>query len=501
EENKKLALEAAQKSIVLLKNENNILPLSKEINTIAVIGPNANDEEVLYGNYNGFPSDPITPLEGLRRKFPNKNIIFEPGCSIAENIYSFNIIPSSCFFTNNDKSQNGLLGEYYDNVDFSGEPKFERIDKDIHFNWGDSSPIENSISSQFSVRWNGYLVPEKSGKYALGASGLDGFQLTYEDSILVKFQTTHGAHKVYNLVELNAGQQYKIKLEFKGSNRYSFIQLLWANANENLEERAIEAVKKSDVAILFLGLSPRLEGEEMDVKVEGFRGGDRLSLDLPKTQENHLIKLHEIGKPIVLVLLNGSALSINWADKNIPAIIESWYGGQAAGTAIANVLFGDYNPAGRLPVTFYKSVEQTPPFIDYSMKERTYRYFTQEPLYPFGFGLSYSSFQYSNPEVIPTAINENECAILSINIKNTGKYDGDEVVQLYVKGRGVDNNGAIKTLKGFQRVHIKSGEVKNIKFEINKEMLEEFRDGKGFSTEPGIYQVMIGSSSRDKDLK
>jgi beta-glucosidase len=501
EENKKLALEAAQKSIVLLKNENNILPLSKEINTIAVIGPNANDEEVLYGNYNGFPSDPITPLEGLRRKFPNKNIIFEPGCSIAENIYSFNIIPSSCFFTNNDKSQNGLLGEYYDNVDFSGEPKFERIDKDIHFNWGDSSPIENSISSQFSVRWNGYLVPEKSGKYALGASGLDGFQLTYEDSILVKFQTTHGAHKVYNLVELNAGQQYKIKLEFKGSNRYSFIQLLWANANENLEERAIEAVKKSDVAILFLGLSPRLEGEEMDVKVEGFRGGDRLSLDLPKTQENLLIKLHEIGKPIVLVLLNGSALSINWADKNIPAIIESWYGGQAAGTAIANVLFGDYNPAGRLPVTFYKSVEQTPPFIDYSMKERTYRYFTQEPLYPFGFGLSYSSFQYSNPEVIPTAINENECAILSINIKNTGKYDGDEVVQLYVKGSGVDNNGAIKTLKGFQRVHIKSGEVKNIKFEINKEMLEEFRDGKGFSTEPGVYQIMIGSSSREKDLK
>lgn len=500
DENKKLALEAAYKSLVLLKNENNILPLKKEIKTIAVLGPNANDEEVLYGNYNGFPSDPVTPLEGLRRKYPEKNIIYEPGCSIADNIYTFSIVPSNCLFTNKDKMQNGLIGEYFDNTDLLGESNFERIDENIQFNWGDNSPIKNSVSNQFSVRWSGYLVPEKSGVYALGASGLDGFQLTFEDSILVKFHTTHGAHKVYKIIKLNAGQQYKIKLEFKGSNRYSFIQLLWAKVDEDLENRAIEAARKSDVAILFMGLSPRLEGEEMEVTVDGFKGGDRLNLDLPKSQENLLKKIHEIGKPVILVLLNGSALSINWADQNIPAILESWYGGQAAGTAIADALFGDYNPAGRLPITFYKSVDQIPPFIDYNMKERTYRYFTKEPLYPFGYGLSYTSFQYSIPLVNPLSINDGECAILSVDIKNDGNVDGDEVVQLYVKGRGIENNSALKTLKGFQRVHIKSGEVKNIKFEINKEMLEEFHEGEGFSAEPGVYKILIGSSSRDKDL-
>lgn len=498
QENKKLALEAAYKSLVLLKNENNLLPLKKDINTLAVIGPNANDEEVLYGNYNGYPSDPVTPLEGLKRKFPDKNIIYEPGCSIAENIYSFNFIPSNCLFTDNDKIQNGLIGEYFDNLDFNGEPLFSRVDKEIHFNWGDGSPLENS--NQFSVRWSGYLVPEKSGKYALGASGLDGFQITFEDSILVKFETTHGAHKVYKLIELNAGQLYNIKLEFKGSNRYSFIQLLWTNVDENIEERALEAVRKSDVAILFMGLSPRLEGEEMDVKVDGFRGGDRLNIDLPKSQENLLKKIYEIGKPVILVLLNGSALSINWADQNIPAILESWYGGQAAGTAIADALFGDYNPGGRLPITFYKSVDQIPPFIDYSMKERTYRYFTQEPLYPFGYGLSYTSFQYLNPSLNQSSISDGESAILSVDVKNIGKVDGEEVIQLYIRGRGVDNNSAIKTLKGFQRVHIKAGEAKNIKFEINKAMLEEFKEGKGFAADPGVYQIMIGSSSRDEDL-
>ncbi|MBS3944828.1 MAG: glycoside hydrolase family 3 C-terminal domain-containing protein, partial [Melioribacter sp.] len=255
-----------------------------------------------------------------------------------------------------------------------------------------------------------------------------------------------------------------------------------------------------DVVIMCMGISPRLEGEELELNVNGFSGGDRTSLDLPETQQNLIKKIARLGKPIVLVLLNGSALSINWESENIPAIVETWYGGQAAGDALADVLFGDYNPSGKLPVTFYKSVHQLPDFRNYDMKGRTYRYFDGDVLYPFGYGLSYTTFKYSNIRLDKEKINSNGSAKLYVDIENTGRMSGAEVVQLYVKGKGLKENEAIKTLKGFEKIFLKPGEIRTVAFEITPEMLSKYVEGKGFIVEKGNHTLTVGSSSKNADL-
>jgi len=520
-QNRKLALQAARESIVLLKNKGNLLPLKKSLKTIAVIGPNVDDEEILYGNYNGYPSHPVTPLEGIKEKLRDVNVVYERGCDIAQNIPSFDIIPSSCLFTSADKKQNGLAAEYFDNSELKGELVLKKIDTKVDFNWWDNSPLKNSTANNFGIRWSGYIVPDKSGKYAIGGYGLDAFQIYFEDTLLTKFSSRHEATKIYKLVNLEAGKAYKLKIDYHSSERSSFIQLIWSVPAENFEQRAIAAAKKSDAVILFMGLSPRLEGEEMDVEVEGFKGGDRTSLDLPHIQEELIKKITALGKPTVLVLLNGSAVSINWENENIPAIIESWYGGEEAGDAIADVLFGDYNPAGRLPVTFYKSVEQLPDFKDYNMRSgnasyvmgnsvvsyrsktlgRTYRYFESDPLYPFGYGLSYTTFEYKNLRLSKDKIKNGEPVKLLIDVKNTGKVSGDEVVQLYVKGSIFDTDGPIKTLEGFERISLKPDQTKTVEFEITPKTLEEFFGDKGFTVEKGEHVFMVGSSSCNDDLK
>ncbi len=278
-----------------------------------------------------------------------------------------------------------------------------------------------------------YLVPKKSGNYALGGYGFNGFRIYIDDSLLVRFDGEFDPVKTYKYLNLIGGKAYKIKIEFYKNLRYSFMQFIWEVPDKNKEQRAIQAAKDADVVIMFMGLSPRLEGEEMKVDVKGFKGGDRLTLNLPETQENFIKKVYAIGKPIMLVLLNGSAVSINWENKNIPAIVEAWYPGQAAGTAIADVISGDYNPAGRLPVTFYKSVDQIPPFTDYNMTNRTYRYFKGIPLYPFGYGLSYTKFEYKNLKLEKNQIQPDDSTVVSVDIKNTGKVSGEEVVQLICK--------------------------------------------------------------------
>jgi beta-glucosidase len=498
-EYKATALKAAEESIVLLKNKNNLLPLKKDIKTIAVLGPNANDVEVLLGNYNGFPSNPVTPLQGIRAKLKNTKVIYERGCDLAENLPSFEIIQNSFLYISIDKRQNGLLGEYFNNRDFIGKPAFKRIDKKIDFAWWDGAPDPNFDPDNYGVRWSGVLMPEKSGMYALGGYGFNGFKIYFEDSLLVQFDGEFDPVKTYKYVNLTAGKAYKIKIEFYKKMRYSFMQLIWEVPDNDLEKKAIEAAMKSDLVIMIMGLSPRLEGEEMKVDVSGFKGGDRLTLDLPDTQRKFIKKIYTVGKPIVLVLLNGSALSINWENENIPAIVEAWYPGQAAGTAIANVLSGDYNPAGKLPVTFYKSVNQLPAFDDYSMANRTYRYFKGEPLYPFGFGLSYSSFAYKNLRLLKNEINSGDSTVVSVDVINSGELKGEEVVQLYIKAE--KDTQVIKTLKGFKRITLNPHEMKTLKFQITPENLSRWIDGKGFSIEPGTYTLFVGSSSSEKDLK
>lgn len=498
-ENKALAAEAARKSIVLLKNESGMLPLNKSIKTVAVLGPNADDVEVLLGNYNGLPSDPVTPYRGIRNKLKNAEVIYERGCELTEGMPSFKTVDGKFLYTSEDKEDQGLSGEYFNNSDWKGTPVFTRIDKNIDFAWLHGSPSGKINPDNFGVRWSGYLIPEKTGSYALGGYGFNGFRIYLEDTLLVKFDGEFDPQKIYKYVNLAAGKPYKIKIEYYKSLRYSFFQLIWSAPDEDLEQRALEAAKKSDVVIMVMGLSPRLEGEELSVKIKGFEGGDRITLGLPESQLNFMKKVMELGKPAVLVLLNGSAVSINWENENIPAIIEAWYPGQAAGEAIADVLFGDYNPAGRLPVTFYKSVDQLPDFTDYDMEGRTYRYFRGEPLYSFGYGLSYTSFAYTNLKLSKDKIRADESSSVSVDVTNTGKMRGDEVVQLYIKAD--KDEKTVKTLKGFERITLNPGETKNVVFEITTEKLARWIDEKGFSAEEDNYSVMIGSSSNDKDLQ
>ena len=498
--NKRAALEATRESIVLLKNENNLLPLKKRLGTVAVLGPNANDVEVLLGNYNGFPSAPVTPFHGIQQKLFNTKVIYERGCNLVDNMPDVQVIPDSVLFTSGNKNkEKGLTAEYFNNSELTGKPVFTRVDYDINFSWRDESPDPKLNPENFGIRWSGVIIPPRTGKYEIGIKSFSDYRIFINDSLLIGFVDMRHPFQVVKPIELQAGKEYKIKIEFYNSFRFSFIQLLWSVPDKEMEKRAIELAKKADVVIMVMGISPRLEGEEMQVNIEGFRGGDRLSMNLPEVQENLIKKVMALNKPVVLVLLNGSALSINWEDKNIPSIIEAWYPGQAAGDAIADVIFGDYNPGGKLPVTFYKSVDQLPPFTDYSMIDRTYRYFKGEPLYPFGYGLSYTTFEFKNLKLIKSSINKGESTSVLIDVTNTGKIPGDEVVQLYVKAE--KDNRAIKSLKGFKRISLNPNETKIVEFEITPKTLSRWIDGKGFSVESDKYILLIGSSSRIKDLK
>jgi Glycosyl hydrolase family 3 C terminal domain. len=296
---------------------------------------------------------------------------------------------------------------------------------------------------------------------------------------------------------LEAGKAYNIRLEYTQNNtEYSIMRLLWDTPKPNLKQEAIELAKKSDVVVLCMGLSPLLEGEEMPVKVEGFSGGDRLDIKLPNTQTDLIREIQKLGKPTVLVLLNGSALAFNWENENIPAIVEAWYPGQGGGTAIADVLFGDYNPSGRLPLTFYKSIDQIPAFTEYDMTGKTYRYFKGEPLYQFGYGLSYSTFEYAIKDA-PSAIKAGEEIKVTAEVKNTGKYDGDEVAELYVSLPDSKLKTAIRSLQGFKRVHLKTGETKEVEFTL-KPIQMSARNNDNFAVvEAGTVQISVGGKQPD----
>lgn len=495
DENKSLALDVTRKSIVLLKNQNKLLPLKKNLKNVAVIGPNANDIEVLLGNYNGFPSNPVTPLQGIKNKLPDANVVYERGCELTENMPSFETVNGNFLFTSVEKKVKGLRGEYFNNREFSGQPSFVRTDPVVDFAWWDGAPHPDFDPNNFGVRWTGVLIPEKSGNYYLGGYGFNGFRIYLEDTLLVKFDGEFDPVKTYASVNMEAGKAYKIKIEFYKKLRYSFMQLIWSVPDPDLEKRALNAAKNSDVVIMMMGLSPRLEGEELQLDIKGFKGGDRLTLDLPQTQSDLIKKIHNLGKPVILVLLNGSALSVTWENENLPAIIEVWYPGQAAGTAIADIIFGDYNPSGRLPVTFYRSVEQLPDFSDYSMANRTYRYFKESPLYPFGYGLSYSDFKYRNISLSRNTLDNNEDVVASVEITNEGELKGEEVVQLYIKGE--TDSLTVKSLKGFKRISLEPKESKKVDFVINKEVLARWIDGKGYTTLPDRYHIMIGPSSEE----
>ena len=494
-QHKKLALEAAQKSIVLLKNENKVLPLKKDIGTVAVIGPNSDQWLMLLGNYNGVPSSAVTPLQGIKNKLPNSKVLFAQGCELSEGMPMFYTIPANVLKTEN--GQPGIKAEYFTNKDLNGQPLYSAVDKTLDANWYDKAPREDMNDDDFSVRWTGILQPDQSGVYQLGFISTCNTKLYLDDSVVAKtvyhFRDEYGDPRLRKSVpiKLEAGKQYKIKIEASETFADAQVQLVWAAPKPNLKNEAIEVAKQADVVIMCMGLTPRMEGEEMDVQIEGFRGGDRTKIDLPGVQEQLIKDIKALGKPVVLVLLNGSALAINWADGNIPAIVETWYPGQAAGQAIADVLFGDYNPGGRLPVTFYKSEKDLPAFTDYNITTQTYRYFRGEPLYPFGYGLSYTSFAYENLK-INNEYKAGETIELSVDVKNTGSVGGDEVVQVYVSAKNAKEKVPLRALKAFKRIYLNAGENKTVNFVLPSSAFITITDKNEQVVLPGKYEISAG---------
>ena len=492
-EHHELALEATRKSIVLLKNDGALLPLRKEMHTIAIIGPNADDIDVLLGNYNGTPSNPITPLQGIREKVPKgTSLMYVPGCDIAENMPSLTVVPSVVLSPDGaGVPSGGLKADYYNNQHFTGIPFRTQTDEDIDFNWWQNAPLPGMKADSFSVRWTGSIVPTVSGRYAIGVRALSHVYLKINDSLIVDASNQHSPRMLWKWVDLKAGIPERLILEFVDQRADASVQLMWSKPVPTMKEQALVAAKASDVVVTVMGLSPRLEGEEMPVDVPGFNGGDRVDIGLPKPQEELLEAIAATGKPIVLVLLNGSAVAVNWAAEHVPAIMTAWYPGQAAGSAIADVLFGNYDPAGRLPVTFYKSTKELPPFTNYAMEGRTYRYFRGEPLFPFGYGLSYTKFEYSNLG-FPAKVNVGADARISVSVKNTGSMNGEEVVQLYVTDMNASAPVPIRSLQGFQRIFLKAGEETTVSFALAPRQLSLIDATARRVVEPGVFEVSIG---------
>jgi beta-glucosidase len=516
---RQLALETARKSIVLLKNDGHALPLAKSLKTIAVIGPNADNEDALVGNYNGTPSSPVTPLDGIRRKIgATAKVLYARGSDLAANMPSFETIPSSALFTGDGAGRaNGLKAEYYAASSFDGkryssraqtwpdeeqtgakppailQPLFTRTDAQVDFNWWDKAPRADLNADDFGVRWTGFLRAPASGPYQLGGYGRNAFEIYLDGKLVTSHNSLHEAAYSYAAVELEAGKLYSIRIDYHKYLGDARMRLLWSRPAGAEHEAALQAARQADAVVLVLGLSPRLEGEEMRVPVEGFKGGDRIDIGLPAAQQKLMEEIVALGKPVVLVLLNGSALAVNWARDHVPAIVEAWYPGEAGGDAIADVLFGDYNPAGRLPVTFYRSADQLPAFTDYRMAGRTYRYFTGEPLYPFGYGLSYTSFAYRNLR-LPSETRAGDTVAVSVEVQNTGQTAGEEVVELYVKHVGAAVPAPLISLEGFARVSLQPGETRVVKFALAPRQLSTVQADGARLAEPGTLVISAGGA-------
>ena len=492
-ENRRLALQTARKSIVLLKNANGALPLKKNLKSIAVIGPNADLPEVLWGNYNGNASVLTTPLAGIQKAVSkDTKVVYAPGSTLAgEALIS---VPASALTV--DGRQPGVKAEYFNNQELRGPAAATRIDSRIDFDWGRYHPTLELTGNHFSARWTGKLTPPESGTYKLGFTADDGARLYLDGKLLVDAWASNPNKTATTEIALEGGRSYDLRMEYFQFQRENIAKLVWSYPRlaDRMVEEAVKAAQASDVSVMVLGISARLEGEEMNVPLDGFRGGDRTDISLPKPQEALLKAVVATGKPVVVVLLSGSALAVNWANENVPAIMAAWYPGGEGGTAIADVLFGDYNPGGRLPVTFYKSVDQLPPFTDYRMQGRTYRYFKGEPLYPFGYGLSYTKFAYGDLRFDVKSVKAGEPIKVSVDVTNAGDKEGDEVVQLYLTDVAATAPVPIRTLVGFDRITLKPREKRAVTFTITPRQMSLIDDAGKRVIEPGEFAISIGGS-------
>ena len=512
-----LARRAAQSSIVLLKN-NGLLPLSRDIKTLAVIGPTADEIMSLLGNYYGTPAAPVTILQGIREAVgPQTKILYSRGTDLVEGREEPRAVPlieASFMRPSAGSSEQGLKGEYFRGRDFAGAPALTRVDPRIAFRWDRGAPTDDLAArgemsneqalpgDNFSVRWTGQLLPPTSGKYELVVGANDGVRLYLDDKLIVDGWETNERVRSHSVnVDLQAGRAYKVKLEYFEDIRDAEIRLGWRRPGAKAPfDEALDAARTADAVVFVGGLTGDVEGEEMKVSYPGFAGGDRTDdLRLPGSQRKLLEALQGTGKPIALVLTGGSALAVDWAQERLPAILMAWYPGQRGGNAVADVLFGETNPSGRLPVTFYKENEKLPAFDDYAMQGRTYRYFTGQALYPFGHGLSYTRFEYSNLKLDRSSIAADGTLQASMTVKNVGSRAGDEVVQLYVAPLDSKLARSVKELRGVQRVALKPNESGQVKFTVKAatDLRHYDVDAKRYAVEPGKYELQVGASSAD----
>jgi beta-glucosidase len=485
QKHKELALESARQSIVLLKNKNKMLPLNpKKTRSIAVVGINAGNSE--FGDCSGIPANaPVSILQGIKDKVGNNvKVVYAPWKSAMDGKEMI----SAAYFPR------GLKTEYYTNMELSGTPKV-RTEEWVNFEPANQAPDPFIPPFPISIRWTGKLSPEVSGNYTFYYTADDGCRLFIDNKKLIDEWRERSISTDSVSLYLEAGKEYDLKAEYFNNRDNAVAKLYWKVPSIGTKERldmygeAGKAVRECETVIAVLGINKTIERE----------GQDRYDIHLPADQMEFIREIQKVNPNIVVVLVAGSSLAINWMDEHIPAIVNAWYPGEQGGAAVAEVLFGDYNPGGRLPITYYNSLDELPPFDDYDIsKGRTYQYFKGKPLYPFGYGLSYTTFAYNNLK-----INESGNVVkVSFSLKNTGDMKGDEVSQVYVKLPQTGEIMPIKELKGFQRTTVNKKETKTVEIEIRKELLRYWNDSTGsFITPQGNYEFMVGRSSADIRLK
>ena len=492
-ESAKVALEMARQAIVLLQNKDNILPLKKNAEKIAVIGPNAQNEPMMWGNYNGTPNHTVTILDGIKAK--QKKLLYLPGCDLTNDKVMECHIATECTAPDGKK---GLKGTFWNNVNMEGKPfTTEYYTKPVNVTtagmhvFAANLPIED-----FSAKYETTFTPKEAGEYVVNVESTGHFELYINGE---KKFTHHiwRATPTRTVLKAEKGQQFQIEVRFQTVKTWGASMKIDVARELPIDySETIAKLKGIDKVIFCGGIAPSLEGEEMPVNIEGFKGGDRTSIELPKVQREFLKALKAAGKQVVFVNCSGSAIALTPETESCDAIIQAWYPGQEGGTAVADVLFGDYNPSGKLSVTFYKNDSQLPDYEDYSMKGRTYRYFN-DALFPFGYGLSYTDFTIGDA----TIDGQNGSYKVSIPVSNTGQKNGTEIVQLYIRDT-TDAEGPSKSLRGFQRVDVKAGQSATANITLTPESFE-FWDAETntMRTKPGTYEILYGNSSLDKDLK
>lgn len=498
-EHKQHALTMAQQSMVLLKNENKMLPLSKKLKKIVVLGPNADNAIAILGNYNGTPSKLTTVLQGIKDKVgKDTEVVYEKAVNFTNNnLLAYEDLANQYSFN----GKQGFKAEYFNNTKLSGTPETVKQEAKLDIMWQEGQLVAGTIKARdFSARYTTDFKPAKSGAITFEMDADDGYKLIINGKTVIDaWNRNRWGAQTYELKTVK-DEVYHIQVEYWQGDGKANVRLSAGNFVKN-DLSAIAAKHKDTDAFIFVGgISPQLEGEEMKVDDPGFEGGDRTSILLPAIQTELMKALKATGKPVAFVMMTGSAIATPWESENIPVILNAWYGGQAAGTAVADILFGDYNPSGRLSVTFYKSDSDLTSFTDYSMKNRTYRYFTGTPLYGFGYGLSYTTFKYDKL-TLPATITKGKKVKVAVQVTNTGKIAGDEVVQLYTINKNTAIKTSLKALKGFERISLKAGESKTVTFTLTPEDLSYTTADGALEQLKGTVEIAVGGHQPDEPNK